>query len=608
MVSIKELLEQIETAIQAKNLSEMTTLLDSDAGKQLTPENIGMLLHFASQHFDPGCFKALLNRSNINLVTRNQHGWTAAHIVAYLGKLDAIILLGEHYLSSRKDVGFGFATATAMTGLSPDITSPIPNVLPFAFAKLMKHEQCAQKIEEYQTMFTHNLKTLPHILVAAMKGQEAIVTSLKEKGVSSEILTTHRMDGGVSLLMWASANNFKELVNYYLKLDETKGLVNVLNVAGQSPLLMAACKGFCGIYLMLKDAGANIDILLTYTFPGGNNIFHVAMLNNFEEGLEFLLTLTELHPLLDKPNEQGVTPMIFATFNRIEPQIKALREAQVLSKLATYRNADGESVLMIAINNGYILVANDFLTMEETKSLKDVPNNNGITPIVQAAVLGQADTVSNLNAVGIPLTTLKEFRNANGASALMLAVGQKANDGVIFLINLEETKSLVNGKNKLHQSPLLLAACGEDQHKFDLLSNAGADRTILTSYTFEDGSNVLQFAMKNNLAKLITFLTSEEVALLSEQQKKVNSELNVTQSSADSSSQASAELLSQLFSATSALSIQGQPNQQPDASLNPVTNTFTPILNSQTLNTNAGVIASNDGNARPSTSITTPSI
>lgn len=110
---------------------------------------------------------------------------------------------------------------------------------------------------------------------AAVLGEGGMVDILKAAGATTN-LAAHRFPNGDTLLIAATLNNLESGVEYLLKEETTRGLLNIRNTAQQSPVYIAFAKGFVKIAKMLKEAGADLSVLHGHTSSGPKNNLQAA--------------------------------------------------------------------------------------------------------------------------------------------------------------------------------------------------------------------------------------------------------------------------------------------------------------------------------------------
>jgi len=167
MVDIKELLEKLELDIKQKNHQSVLDAVGNAVRNGLSQNNLlALLVHRICQYSDGPFLREFFSYYPNLFLVQNEYGWTAAHVLAYLGKTEGIDILGECYLTTGNEVGFNSETGIVMTGLLPHVThdDQYPRQAPLQFARMMGHNDCAKKIEEYLTIFRQRAQAQQNVV------------------------------------------------------------------------------------------------------------------------------------------------------------------------------------------------------------------------------------------------------------------------------------------------------------------------------------------------------------------------------------------------------------------------------------------------------------
>ena len=237
---------------------------------------------------------------------------------------------------------------------------------------------------------------LTPLMWAAMHGHEAVVKLLLEhKRTQPDIPDIQH---GRTALLWAAKSGQERVVRLFLgpkfvnprrigrRWGKTPQVMSVLfgrkcinpdepDNGGRTPLLWAACGGYCGV----------VNLLLT------------------QEGIS-----------PDKPDHGGQTPLSLAAWNGHDKVVKILLEREDVNP--DRPGSNGETPLLLAATDGHDEVVQQLLARGDDSP--DRPNNESQTPLSEAAWGGHDGIVRQLLGRG---DVSPDRRDNDGRTPLLLA-------------------------------------------------------------------------------------------------------------------------------------------------------------------------------------------
>lgn len=244
------------------------------------------------------------------------------------------------------------------------------------------------------------------LLMAAAFGMDSMIAQLIGSGANPNLA-----DGsGRTPLMAAAQAGRADIVR---KLIEAGGDVNLHDNFGQTALMLAVLFGRAATVELLLKSGARIDATNS---SDATVLFYAAESRNtsgqqndplFPVTLEFLLR-TSAADMLDRPNDDGITPLMHAASIGATIALKLLADAGAdLDR----RDAAGDTALAFAARANFPGSVDELLTRRIDPN---TANTAGDTPLILAAQSGSVEIVSALLKAGADAAA----RNEAGLSAL----------------------------------------------------------------------------------------------------------------------------------------------------------------------------------------------
>lgn len=258
------------------------------------------------------------------------------------------------------------------------------------------------------------------LLLASLNGNPEIVSMLLSKGAAPAFADNQ---GFISIHAAAEKGHTKVID---LLLKSHPGLVNMPNIAGNTPLILAAALDHPDSLKRLLQAGAQIDHVNT----SGNTALMAAAQDGHVSIVE---TLLAHHANPNIADRSGMSALMYAANNN-QPKIVAL-----LIKAAAdinQKNASGGTAFLFATQSGDIESVELLLRMKVDINQTNTDGNNAL---IAAVALGRLPIVKKLLASGINI----KHKNNAGQSALDIArlANTPNKDAIIKLLEEAETKA-----------------------------------------------------------------------------------------------------------------------------------------------------------------------
>jgi ankyrin repeat protein len=201
------------------------------------------------------------------------------------------------------------------------------------------------------------------------------------------------------------------------KVSSTNLINTRLEQVTLSPYLKAATEG--SMSALKKSLKKNIN--LNEKDPTGNTALMLAIANDHAG---FAKLLIEKKADINLKNNNGQTALYIALVNdQADVALSLINNGASLEKISS----EDDSALLVATTTNTHQVMNLILNMKP--SLVNQANKNGITPLMEAARFGSADTISILLKGGAD----KSAKNSEGKTALEIATKAQNTDGIKLL-------------------------------------------------------------------------------------------------------------------------------------------------------------------------------
>ncbi|MBP5274008.1 MAG: ankyrin repeat domain-containing protein [Abditibacteriota bacterium] len=377
-------------------------------------------IYYAAQNKSEEIFNLLLRRGASTAATEKT---TLLHMAAYGGNINIIKSLLERKLST--------------------VAKDDQNLLPIDYSAAAGHDEAVLLLADNMPEEEISLNTLLPLLVGEKKellknlfgrikdknrfntdkdspariiaqySTADMMAFLEEQGVD---ITYVSPQGNSALQEAAAAGNLE-----VLKLLIEKGMDINAPVAstGFTPIMTACCSDNSDIVKYLASRGAKTDV----PSAKGTYLIHEAA---YRGNLELVMFLAENGTDINLPDSDGVTPL-YNALDANQPGVADwLLKRGANTKLKT---KNGDTCLHFAV-----LSDNERLFREMIPSLKSLvgkANNNGVTPILDAFMIGNLPIVFALQAVGAKL----DDTDNDGNTALHYGVLSNKKQIVEFLLS-----------------------------------------------------------------------------------------------------------------------------------------------------------------------------
>ncbi|KAJ3115191.1 enhancer of mRNA decapping [Phlyctochytrium bullatum] len=455
--------------------------------------------------------KKIIQSGRVNVETRDPNGWTPLSSAASNGHLDAVTLLVKAgaQINTRSSTGW----------------------TPLALASLTGH------LDVVQYLVVHNAnieaqtdhKWTP-IYSASYAGHATIVSWLLDQGAKADSGNDHnwyplssaanaghleavkvlvekgkadlecRNDDGSTPLFLAAMNNHLPVVQYLLKAGANpKALTN----SCLTPLHAAASMGWLEVVQELISAGAGLDEPSTHgwtplhagSFSGqlqvikalfggkianvdaktdeGCTAFFLAASKNFVDVMECLKSHGCSH---EAANNKGWTPLMAAADGGCFDAVEWLIEHRVTVNAA---DQDGRTALHHAAQNNHLAIVELLLENSWSIAASDLPDNEGMTPLMLAALAGHSAMVKILLGKGAS----KENKNNLGKTPLELAQAAGKDDTAELLSTRALRRGTTRSSRKVHPNNSVAGSDGNfntSQTKSVTMRNSIKEKSAVT--------------------------------------------------------------------------------------------------------------------------------
>lgn len=333
-----------------------------------------------------------------------------------------------------------------------------------------------------------------------------------------------------SLLMIASLNNYKEIVDFLIK---KKANVNLKNEeTGRTALIYAAAKGNSEIFEKLLKAGADVSL---YDNDGLSAVHYAAkndfgnIINSVPEFINYGTEKEGFSPLMyaiacNKRNcineivktsdlsyktEAGCTALHIAA-NQGTPEI-----IQILTNAGadyTSKNSDGQTPLDIAVINRNIKNVTALIKCfnhNDRYSYGTSTDKSGTVyfkaigiAILRASVLGYDEILNEL--LNYANTVEINQKDSDGSTALIYAI-EKGNNSTAKI--LCKYNFLINEEKNDGTTPIMAAIKNNNSEMLDILIEKKADLTKSTN----DGKTIFTLAKETGNQKIINKLENRRI-------------------------------------------------------------------------------------------------
>lgn len=264
------------------------------------------------------------------------------------------------------------------------------------------------------------------LLVAASEGHTAVVTLLLQKGANLKVTERHDK----TAIFLAAEENRVDTLREILGHPDAKHLINESDRYEDTPLHVAAMKGYATVVETLLNHGARIDS----RNEDENTPLHLAAKNG---KIRTVIELVKRDPsIVNDEDEASNTPLHLAA---IEGHVKCCKALLERGAEVDARNSYLWTPLDCAAAKGHTKVAALLLDFD---SPVDPTDKAKTTPLHLAAKEGHADMVSLLLSKGADIT----LADHTGRNCLDLAVDHGRREAALTIINDDNWMAAMRNK------------------------------------------------------------------------------------------------------------------------------------------------------------------
>lgn len=468
-----------------QRLSSNKQLVDSKNKKEQTA-----LLLSAMKGNQEAC--SILLKAGANPSAKDVDGWNAMHHAVFSGNVETVKLFTSNKalidlenvdncktpLMIAAELGHTeICDLLLKTGADPLIRDRASNWNALYFAIAARKLEVVRLLSTIQQLINEEEYYTP-LLLAIRNGFHEACEILLKAGADPRISTPNGLNANV--LNFVINSDKIEIIQLFLP---NKSLINTKTdcSGGMTPLMYAAQKGNKEVCAFLIKSEAN-PLALN---DNKRTAMHLAAWNGRTEVVQMLLVNPSL---IDAKDEREITPIMLSA----NPEIFEMLQKAGANILAT--DANEENVLHHAVESNHIKVVELLSTQ---KKLIDARNKYSKTPLMFCVGDSYNEIFEILLKAGAdPLPTDDEGRNA-----MHRAVELHSKKMVEQLL---ANKKLIDSKNKLGKTPLILSAVIEISEIFETLLKAGADPLLADN----EGWNAMHYAAGHNKTEIIRLLSS----------------------------------------------------------------------------------------------------
>ncbi|XP_071094679.1 putative ankyrin repeat protein RF_0381 [Haliotis cracherodii] len=333
------------------------------------------------------------------------------------------------------------------------------------------------------------------VMFAALFGEMEVFFFLVKMGADLSKLD----DDGENILHLSSRGGDAEIVNFVLK----RNVVDINSDAydGVTPLLLAAYLGRRQVFDLLIERGANTSAV-DYDH---DNILHYSCRGGDVEMVNYVLT----HKFVDINSRTNTlqTPVLVAAMAGKTKVFQLLikRGADIA------KTHDSTKLLEYACKSGAADLVKCVLNLPKVDINCDL--SDGATPLLYVALLGNTKVFKLLVRKGADVTKVDDYKEN--------ILHRSCKKGNLEIVRYVLTQNMVdiNSKQGEGMTAVLLAAQSGTRDVFDLLTEEGADLSVVNT----DGENVLHLACREGNEDIVKYVLSHGmVDITAINKKKLN--------------------------------------------------------------------------------------
>ncbi|XP_048246396.1 ankyrin repeat domain-containing protein 17-like [Haliotis rufescens] len=336
------------------------------------------------------------------------------------------------------------------------------------------------------------------LMVAAQEGNKKVFDLL----VSNECHQFDVSDSGGNILHAACLSNDAMLVKHILLCGVAD--IESKDEDGATPVMLAAEEGHKEVFDLLVSEGCNLDV----QDNDCSNILHAACSSHNVKIVEDILS-REIADI-DGRSSDGLTAVMKAAANGHKRVYDLL--ARKGCDLLVVDNM-GDNILHAACASDNVNFVNCILS----RDLADIESRgeNGLTPVMVAAVHGQRKVFDLLVRKGCDLSVTDDHRNnilhAGSSGGNVKIVEYILSCDYLLGRNMVD----IDSRNETGVTPVMTAAFTGQKKVFDLLVSKHCNMSMVD----DSGRNILHFACFSDNAQIVEYILSHHIADINSRNK-----------------------------------------------------------------------------------------
>ena len=245
-----------------------------------------------------------------------------------------------------------------------------------------------------------------------------------------------------------------------------KADLNAVTKGHATPLNAAAYGGHIRAFKMLLKAGAKMAVA-----PSGYTLLHAAATGGHVRMIQYLLDHTDQRRNLNRPTDDGVTPLMLAAWKAHLAACRVLVAAGAVVKVDNNPHLNGSPLVVAAQTDDVPLI--QFLVQHGARVNAVVKLKSGteVVPLYMAAENGNNRSVAMLLHLGAKVN----MRLPHGLVPLMGATFRGHTEAARLLIGHGANVNAATSAKAYHLTPLMLTAQHGDPELINLLIKHGAN-------------------------------------------------------------------------------------------------------------------------------------
>ncbi len=441
----------------------------------------------------------------------NKAGMTLLIAAAMYGKLNVYKLLRFYGASNSAFKHFRYNDQTILGFFVQDAPSDKVHCL----QRLLELPEIQGLIED------KNEDDATPLVLSALSNDVDFLKLLLEQGANVESLINYRDVFANTILHLLAENGLIKTLRYVSEIPQIKALLEMKNVIGQTPLLMAALQGKRKCFNILLNAGASTKVLQEYRTTNGDSLLAFAAgFPDAESGentykatnlSEKFLALSFVAAEISSSGKDGLIPLLKTVLAGHTANFKCLLKAGAsIVSIENYSDCHKNNIFHLLTNyeieeHHEPFIKYLFENYPELKEMLHAKNDNDETPFVAALNRNNAACLFAFYKTGAyTLEQLTGIKYINGNNILLKAV-DLGNEAIVqFFLEIEGLRdALIVETNQQGYSAAILCALKGESSIIELLSLEGEVRIPIY---WQAGLPILSEAAKNGYIEGVEYL------------------------------------------------------------------------------------------------------